>query len=543
MAQDNSDNPPPRGLSSFANLLGSNAGTISSAPVMYSQQPGPDDSQQDAVPAKKQQINSGSAVLTRAAALRFQPTKRPQIQSQKKTKPGFPKPSQPLQSSSSPDPQAQSNKASEAPSIVALAANPPSKASLADFLNDDGDDGFYAATQPRERGGRKRKKKKKQQYEQQEQNWDDIYDPTRPNDFNQYKGSEEQMREIAEWKDLLYRHKTKRELSKEDLESDEEDYQRSRMKPQFAPPKSYNFAPPSDLNTPTPPAPSAFADIPDDPTGDDAYARRMRLSGLGAPPPPPQEPADTPPLPPNATPPAPPGAPPAGTISRAPVRYDVPAPTANQPAEAEEAVPEEAANPDSDTASRSKTPGQKGFAQRIMEKYGWEKGKGLGANETGIITPLQMKAEKRKHLPDAQGGGWASRGRMGKITGGKKANITEDEGKHGKMSSVVVMVNMLVGMDLDQELSEGNLMQEIGEELDKAGGRVDRIYIDRYTMANDFPVFAKFTNQLSALRAVNAMDGRVFNGNTIRARYFDEDKFEKGDYKVDFPEDQGEKSG
>lgn len=61
MAQDNSDNPQPRGLSSFANLLGSNAGTISSAPVMYNQQSSPDDQQQqDAPPAKKQQINSGT---------------------------------------------------------------------------------------------------------------------------------------------------------------------------------------------------------------------------------------------------------------------------------------------------------------------------------------------------------------------------------------------------------------------------------------------------------------------------------------------------
>lgn len=60
MAQDSSDNPPPRGLSSFANLLGSNAGTISSAPVMYGQQPGTDDQQQDAAQTKKQQINSGT---------------------------------------------------------------------------------------------------------------------------------------------------------------------------------------------------------------------------------------------------------------------------------------------------------------------------------------------------------------------------------------------------------------------------------------------------------------------------------------------------
>jgi len=31
-------------------------------------------------------------------------------------------------------------------------------------------------------------------------------------------------------------------------------------------------------------------------------------------------------------------------------------------------------------------------------------------------------------------------------------------------------------------------------------------------------------------QAVNALEGRIFNGNTITARFFDTDKFEKGVY-------------
>lgn len=61
MAQENNSNNTPRGLSSFANLLGSNAGTISSAPVLYAQQPGGDDAPKDEAAAKKQQINSGTS--------------------------------------------------------------------------------------------------------------------------------------------------------------------------------------------------------------------------------------------------------------------------------------------------------------------------------------------------------------------------------------------------------------------------------------------------------------------------------------------------
>ena len=73
-------------------------------------------------------------------------------------------------------------------------------------------------------------------------------------------------------------------------------------------------------------------------------------------------------------------------------------------------------------------------------------------------------------------------------------------------------------------------------------GRVERVFIDRAdpTAAT---VFVKFTAELSALRvsrlrsltthsgaeanqAVNALEGRVFNGNTITARFFDSQQFQ-----------------
>lgn len=60
----------------------------------------------------------------------------------------------------------------------------------------------------------------------------------------------------------------------------------------------------------------------------------------------------------------------------------------------------------------------------------------------------------------------------------------------------------------------------------------------------------KFTSQLSALRvshycqdskifehtklfhqAVNALEGRIFNGNTIVAKFFDSERFQSDDYE------------
>ncbi|KAK8224488.1 G-patch DNA repair protein [Phyllosticta capitalensis] len=539
MAQENNSNNTPRGLSSFANLLGSNAGTISSAPVLYAQQPGGDDAPKDEAAAKKQQINS--------AALRFQPTKRPQLAAQKKPK----KSASGVQSSSSPDP---SNKTG-APKVVALAANPPSKTTFADWTADDDDvNGFYTATHKyRERGGRKKKKKKQQQEQELEQNWDDIYDPTRPNDYSQYRGSEEQMREINEWKEHL--HRFDKRADSMDYSSSEDESRRPRMNAQFAPPKSLNFAPPPSLNDPPPPPVStAAAEIPDDPTGEDAYARRMRLSGLSGnpPPPPPQddEPAGHPLVTSNPPPPPPPSeSAPSATISRAPVRYELPPAPAGLPAteeemdqmmgDEEEEPPSESMQEDDD-GPRSKAPGQKGFAQRLMQKYGWEKGKGLGAKETGIVTPLQMQAQKRKKKPDAEGGGWAAPKGMGKIIGGKRVKVDEENGPYPSLSEVIVLFHMVDGMDVEKELQEGLLVQEIGEECGAKYGRIEQVRIDKDNTAETVPVFIKFTSQMSALRAVNALDGRIFNGNKITARYFDSAKFTNGHLEVVVPKDEAE---
>lgn len=121
-----------------------------------------------------------------------------------------------------------------------------------------------------------------------------------------------------------------------------------------------------------------------------------------------------------------------------------------------------------DDAPRSLRPGQKGFAERLMSKYGWSKGSGLGASGSGITAPLRVQMEKQKKKPDSEGGGFVGPGGMGKIIGGKKKAGTEESkaGKFGAMSEVILLRNMVDGMDLDEELGagDGGLMQEIGQE-------------------------------------------------------------------------------
>jgi len=63
------------------------------------------------------------------------------------------------------------------------------------------------------------------------QDWDDIYDPTRPNNYEEYKHSDEKIREVRDWKDRLYAHRMARKSSEKD--SDDEDSYRPQMNSGF----------------------------------------------------------------------------------------------------------------------------------------------------------------------------------------------------------------------------------------------------------------------------------------------------------------------
>ena len=140
------------------------------------------------------------------------------------------------------------------------------------------------------------------------QNWDDIYDPSRPNSYEDYKNSDEKIAEIREWKDRLYAHRMARRRSRSsDSRSESEDAYRPQMSSEytrvrvtdpgiqisadrFGSPSGLKFAPPPVFDDSPPPPP------PDDATGEDAYARRIRLSQINVentntPPPPPPPPS------------------------------------------------------------------------------------------------------------------------------------------------------------------------------------------------------------------------------------------------------------
>ncbi|KAH8847518.1 hypothetical protein MCOR27_011271 [Pyricularia oryzae] len=504
--------PPPSGaMSLYANLLDPKAAAgDSTAPNARAQ-------------AKTGDEAGGDKKPLDPAMLRFQPMRRPQPGQKPKPKGAFLKigaitaPATTTPAAATATPTVASSTSAD-PSAASAPVQQPPRSKLADWAATEDDEYAYGLGK-RHRGGRKAKKKNNRDDTDRETDWDELYDPARPTNVEEYLRSDERIAEIREWKGVLYAHRRRREQnrirsrSRGSRGSSSGSEARAPHTNQFAPPPQYSFVPPQ----PSPPRvqkQSAMTVVADDATGDDAYARRLALSKVKE--------VETPPPQPDAV--------PAATISRAPVRYE-PTPLPNEDGEDMDIDEDEGERPglgsakpkDSDDV-RSNRPGQAGFAARMMEKMGWEKGKGLGAEETGITSGLSVKVEKRRKRPDAEGGGFASPGNMARVVGGNRG--VQDVGKFGSMSEVVALGGMLEGMeDVAGEVAEG-LAQEIGEECGEKYGRVERLYVD----VNTRQVFIKFTDQVSALRAVNALDGRIFNGNEVRPRFYDLERFEQGVY-------------
>lgn len=158
--------------------------------------------------------------------MRFQPTKRPQLAAQKAKAKAIATKLAALQKPADKTVERTPNADDVSTPPAGLADAPKEITSAADWINtveDDEDVNNYYGGQKTQRGGRKKRKKNKDAPQAVQQDWDDIYDPTRPNNYDEYKDSEEKIREVREWKDLLYRHRMNRDPSDDDQSGSEEE--------------------------------------------------------------------------------------------------------------------------------------------------------------------------------------------------------------------------------------------------------------------------------------------------------------------------------
>ena len=156
---------------------------------------------------------TGSSYYTAIASLRFQPPKRQHVAAQKaKAKAIASKFAQAPSSNIAAIPPPPLAIEPSVPDQPAASPPAPTKSTIADWTTTAPDDenfnDFYGG-EKRPRGGRK-KRKKNRTTEEVVQKWDDIYDPSRPNNYEDYKNSEEKIIEVREWKDCLYAHRIRR---------------------------------------------------------------------------------------------------------------------------------------------------------------------------------------------------------------------------------------------------------------------------------------------------------------------------------------------
>ncbi|POW09726.1 hypothetical protein PSHT_09048 [Puccinia striiformis] len=195
----------------------------------------------------------------------------------------------------------------------------------------------------------------------------------------------------------------------------------------------------------------------------------------------------------------------------------------------------------------NKAPGQPDFARRLMDKYGWKEGQGLGANETGRTSILTVAAgttapggnKKRKENPGDLGMsgpagphkiGSMAKGRGVVIDEAKSQRDLEEKLRYGEPTRIVYLTNVVAVDEVDDELAT-----EIAEEARKHG-IVERCFV-RIVQRGDIAdpseavrVFILYSGLVGAWKAVKTFDGRFFGGRNIRARFFSENSFTLSDW-------------
>ncbi|CAO1638657.1 unnamed protein product [Sympodiomycopsis kandeliae] len=169
------------------------------------------------------------------------------------------------------------------------------------------------------------------------------------------------------------------------------------------------------------------------------------------------------------------------------------------------------------------------FAERLMAKWGHLQGQGLGAEgnqgRSEALVMEKVKSNTKRDYSSYQLGG-SNSGSSG-LARGKFTNTDpraqEDFEKYGAPSQVIYLGNI---MSKDEEVDE-DLPEDIASECNKYG-IVQRVALH----AASGGCFVKFSGPAGAWKAVRELNGRFFGGSKIRVRYYDSERFERGQLDV-----------
>ncbi|WFD28352.1 hypothetical protein MNAN1_003362 [Malassezia nana] len=312
------------------------------------------------------------------------------------------------------------------------------------------------------------------------------YDPNEPNDYVKFKSCVVLWRQQRPWED----------------DSDEDSGDDRPRLPQFAPPASY----------------APVLGDPDEQVQDEPKDKTLCMNPKAPPPgPPPVRPAFMARQEVVPTKPPPPGPPPVmPTVSRQ--RPLAPRFVRSHDQDAEPS-PETCGPPSIPTVSSDHPLDAATFAERLMARYGYKQGEGLGAEgNKGITTPLvAVQAPGTKGL------------KRGTIVNHNKDQTQEESlARYGQPSEVIVLTGFPLSM------SHEELRQTILDACSQHGF-VHKILLypnDR----GEMQAFVQFTGMAGAYRAVRALEHQPWLGQGAKSsRYFPLSSFYAGHF-VQLPE-------
>ncbi|KPI94827.1 PREDICTED: splicing factor 45 [Papilio xuthus] len=182
--------------------------------------------------------------------------------------------------------------------------------------------------------------------------------------------------------------------------------------------------------------------------------------------------------------------------------------------------------------------GASSVAAKIMAKYGFKEGQGLGKKEQGMSVALQVeKTSKRggRIIHEKDGNTMPPPGfTMPPPPGPDSPNASSNSPQMLKSepsiteimkspSKVVLLRNMVGPGDVDEELEP-----EVKDECNTKYGDVIKVVIFEMPNApNDEAVriFVEFKRIESAIKAVVDLNGRFFGGRQVKAGFYDMEKF------------------
>lgn len=179
--------------------------------------------------------------------------------------------------------------------------------------------------------------------------------------------------------------------------------------------------------------------------------------------------------------------------------------------------------------------GASSVAAKIMAKYGFKEGQGLGKKEQGMSVALQVEKTSKRggriiHEKDSSSMPPPSF-LMSSVPGQDSPNTNSGQLKQEPSiteimkspSKVVLLRNMVGPGDVDEELEP-----EVKDECNTKYGDVVKVLI--FEMPNvphdeAVRIFVEFKRIESAIKAVVDLNGRFFGGRQVKAGFYDIEKF------------------